>query len=165
MDLNLRPISPQDIQQTVKLIEKAMNTDEANWAAKCLNRYFESLHKGISDGRKLWVVAENNTIIAVTGLHHYVWGPEENIWLSWFAVEPSCQKKGIGRKLLKNTEQLAVKLGYKKLFIETYKTEHFAEAIKFYKKNGFLEIGSVDNYLSNGEKMLVFLKELKQEAI
>ncbi|HKZ17682.1 MAG TPA: GNAT family N-acetyltransferase, partial [Geobacteraceae bacterium] len=94
------------------------------------------------------------------GLHHYEWGPDENVWLGWFAVSPKLQGQGIGALLMRETEQAAKTLGYRKLFIETYDSPTFSRAMRFYAKAGFRKAGTIENYLPDGSPMVVFLKEL-----
>lgn len=94
----------------------------------------------------------------LVGLHHVIWGPERNVWLAWFAVEPDCQDEGLGGKLLAAVERIAVGEGYRKLLVETYEHGDFQKARRFYERNGFYEIGRVNGYLDDGSAMIVYAK-------
>ena len=99
-------------------------------------------------------------MIGLAGLHHYCWGPPENVWLSWFAVEPERHGTGLGPLLLSAMTEEAQKRGFQRFFIETYSTPEFARARAFYAAQGFQEVAKIPTWLSNGGDMVVFLKNL-----
>ncbi len=101
-----------------------------------------------------------HSISGIVGLHFYHWGPAENVWLAWFAVDPELRGTGLGNILLKFIIEQAQNRGYLKLYIETYSTPEFAAARTFYEAHGFERIGNVESYLPNGGDMVVFCKEL-----
>jgi GNAT superfamily N-acetyltransferase len=146
--------------KAAELIGEAMNPDEGAWARVTIRRHFELAAKHLEDGRHYFALLVDGSLAGVTGLHHYEWGPEENVWLGWFALSPKLQGSGLGVRLMVETEKAARALHYRKLFIETYETPTFARAIRFYIKAGFSKAGKVENYLPDGSAMLVFLKEL-----
>jgi hypothetical protein len=82
----LRPFLEADAKAAADLIARAMNAEEGTYAEKTFREYFASRANAIDDGRELFVLADGDKIIGITGLHNYVWGPPMNVWLSWFAV-------------------------------------------------------------------------------
>jgi GNAT superfamily N-acetyltransferase len=146
--------------EIVGLIAEAMNAEEGAWAGVTIGRHFEMRAAGLSDGRHYFALRLDGALAGITGLHHYEWGPDENVWLGWFAVSPKLHRQGIGALLMRETEKTAKSLGYRKLFIETYDSPTFSKAIRFYLKAGFRKAGKIGNYLPDGSSMLVFLKEL-----
>jgi GNAT superfamily N-acetyltransferase len=142
------------------LIAEAMNQEEADWAETTMCRHFELERLGVFDGRHYFVRREGGVIKGVIGLHHYEWGPKENVWLGWFAVAPSFQGLGIGKGLLESIQEQASQLGYRKMFIETYSSPTFARARDFYSRRGFRAAGRIADYLSDGSEMIVFSKRL-----
>lgn len=158
--MHARNLSESDSLLVVDLISKAMNQDEGRWASETLNRHFALRKLGIDDGRLYTVFELDNIIAGISGLHHYEWGPTENVWLGWFALDPEFHGRGFGRKMIKTTEDNARRRGFKKLFIETYQNDIFQRAINFYKKSGFINAGSINNYLPDDSDMIVFMKIL-----
>lgn len=156
----LREMQAQEIEEACALIAYAMNPDEGTWARKTLDFHFKCQQHGLHDGRHYYTYRPQQRLVALTGLHHYEWGPPENVWLAWFAVHPDFQRQGIGRQLLTAIEQLAIRQGYSKLFIETYDHPDFDRATKFYEACGFQQVGMIDHYLSDAESMIVYLKPL-----
>lgn len=158
--VDLLELQPQMTDEAAALIGEAMNADEEAWARLTIERHFAMQANGLDDGRRYFALLADGALAGITGLHHYEWGPDENVWLGWFAVSPQLQGRGYGARLMAETELAARALGYRKLFIETYDTPTFARAIRFYLRAGFRQAGSIGNYLPNGSPMLVFLKEL-----
>ncbi len=157
-------MSASDQVDVLGLIGRAMNLDELEYARQTFDFHFACLSakgKFAVESNRIFYIAKHHTEIkGVIGLHQYRWGPSENIWLSWFAVEPEWQGQGIGQWMLKKIQNLAVQQGYKKLFIETYGHDTFSRALKFYQKQGFLPAGQIENYLTDGSDMLVLVKAL-----
>ena len=152
-----------DIPLAVALITKAMNRDEGRWAEKTMLFHFKCQEFGLADGREYYIYfsgSERVGLKGMSGLHHYEWGPEENVWLAWFAVDPAWQGQGLGRKLMALTERKAIQLGYQNLLIETYNQKDFEKARNFYSAVGFKQKGKISGYLPDGSEMIVYGKRL-----
>jgi GNAT superfamily N-acetyltransferase len=160
--ISIEPMREEDIEETVEVISDAMNRDEAKWAGEGVKFYFACKQHGIDSGREYYVWRHEGRICGLVGLHRYVWGPEENVWLSWFAVRPEYQRKGAGSALMEAIKERAIKAGYKKFLIETYENPTFEKAHSFYKAQGFSRIGRVENYLPDGSAMIVFGTQLEE---
>ena len=105
-------------------------------------------------------MTEEASVIGLVGLHHYVWGPPENVWLAWFAVHPDTQGRGFGARLLGAIEVMAARRGYGKLLVETYDHPDFENARSFYGEMGFRKVGTIEDYLPDGSAMIVYGKAL-----
>lgn len=151
----------QDIEGACHLIAESMNIDEAMWAKKTMRFHFGCKKYDLNDGRFYFTYLKEKHIRALIGLHHYEWGPEENVWLSWFTVHPSYQRKGIGRALLKSVEMTAKSMGFSKLFVETYNHPNFRKALEFYEACGFHKAGAITDYLPSSHDMIVYKKNLE----
>ncbi|GMV90926.1 MAG: hypothetical protein AMXMBFR82_07040 [Candidatus Hydrogenedentota bacterium] len=154
----------EDISAVTRLIGRAMNQDEAGQAQKTFGFHFTCQRHDLNDGRRYFVLDRDGRIDGVVGLHQYLWGPPQNVWLAWFAVDPDHQKRGLGRQMLKFACRLAKQFGYMKIFIETYSTPEFAKARAFYRTMGFFHVGSVESYLPAGGDMVVYCKDLTTHA-
>lgn len=161
MEMKLQQMTVNDIDAVVDLIATAMNKDEAAWARTTMEFHFECLKHKLADGRCYYVWKEGGKITGLVGLHNYIWGPKENVWLAWFALDPAYHGKGYGGRLLTEMEKIAINMGYKKFFVETYDNPVFDKARSFYKARGFAEAGIVKNYLPDGSPMIVYTKQLK----
>jgi GNAT superfamily N-acetyltransferase len=151
----------KDIPGAVDLIRIAMNHDEADWADKTMHFHFGCAENNLDDGRYYFVWKNDSKVLGIAGLHQYNWGPKENVWLGWFALDPDLQGKGLGSRLFDEMVSLAKKMGFRKIFIETYISPTFEKARKFYLNKGFRPAGEIENYLPAGEAMIVYLKVLE----
>jgi ribosomal protein S18 acetylase RimI-like enzyme len=149
-----------DIDAAAELVARAMNADEGRWARRTMEFHFGCQSQGLDDGRNYFVWRQGDRVTGLVGLHHTIWGPERNVWLAWFAVDPDCQGQGLGRTLLCEIEKLAVHRGFGKLFVETYDHADFDKARRFYEKNGFEQTGRVADYLPDGSAMIVYAKRI-----
>ncbi len=160
-DFSLISMTKEDIAGVVDLIRTAMNPDEAEWASGAVHFHFACLENNLHDGRNYFVWKNRERVLGVTGLHHYDWGPKENVWLGWFALDPLLQGKGFGDRLFDSMISYAKEMGFKKMFIETYISPAFEKARRFYEKKGFRPVGRIENYLPDGDAMIVYLKVLE----
>ena len=158
---HIEKMTEKDVEEAVALISRAMNAAESKWAKRTMSYHFKCMSIGMDDGRDYFVWRSTNRILGLVGLHRYLWGPEQNVWLSWFAVEPTVQRQGHGSALLKAIESVALDHGCRKFYVETYAHITFANAREFYASQGFSEVGRISNYLEDGSDMIVYGKELK----
>lgn len=161
MDGVLTPMSESDISEAAALVARAMNEDEGRWAARTMQFHFGCRRHRLDDGRSYCVWKQGDAIRGLVGLHHVVWGPERNVWLAWFAVDPESQGQGLGRQLLLAAEQMAADRGYRRLLVETYEHDDFDKARRFYERNGFCEAGRIAGYLDDGSAMIVYTRDLE----
>jgi len=156
----LEPMEKCDTESAAALVAKAMNADEGRWAARTMRFHFGCQAHGLDDGRTYYVWKRGGRVGGLVGLHHSIWGPEENVWLAWFAVDPDLQGQGLGRTLLEATEKRAAAIGYRKLLVETYAHDDFGKARRFYERNGFRQTGHIAGYLTDGSDMIVYAKSI-----
>jgi len=160
LNISVEPMTEADIADSVKLIAASMNQDEAEWARETMDFHFKCKISGLNSGREYYVWRYNNKIQGLVGLHRYLWGPKENVWLSWFAVHPEHHGKGAGSALMDAIEKQAKEAGFKKFLIETYDSPAFKKARSFYSAKGFLKIGKIKGYLPDDSAMIVFGKSI-----
>jgi ribosomal protein S18 acetylase RimI-like enzyme len=77
------------------------------------------------------------------------------LYISEFAIKKSYRKSGLGSKLIERIEKYAKDKNCKKIWVDTYEYQ----APEFYKKNGFLEQGRIENYRGKYAKIF-FEKEI-----
>ena len=159
-EISIESMKEDDLEETVRLVSISMNADEAAWARQAMEFYFSCIKHGIDSGRQYYVWRDDGQICGLVGLHRYLWGPEENVWLSWFAVRGDHQDRGAGSALMDLVKEHAIRACYKKLLIETYDSPTFEKARRFYRARGFRETGRIENYLPDGSAMIVFATQI-----
>jgi len=65
------------------------------------------------------------------------------------SVKKEYRRMGLAGRMMKELEQIAVSLGYKKIVLET--NRHWTSAVQFYEKHGYL-VGHLDDHCINFSK-------------
>lgn len=164
LEIKLQEMEKKDIESVVNMISRAMNENEGKWAEETIDFHFFCEKHNKNDGRSYYVAKKDNKIIGVCGLHRYIWGSEDIVWLGWFAVDPKSQRKGIGCMMMENLCELASKRGYRKMFIETYSNDDFLKGRNFYEKVGFTKDGEIKSYIKEGIDMIVYARDLSPRS-
>jgi RimJ/RimL family protein N-acetyltransferase len=154
---HLAPMHAGHIDAATEIMALGRNETVGARARATFTLHFRLQELGIDDGRSYFVWMEKGTVAGVTGLHHYTWGPDENVWLAYFGVHPDFGRRGIGASMLSEMQGLA-KAKYRRFFIETHGANERAH--QFYRSQGFREAGEIADYNPDGAPMKVFVKDL-----
>lgn len=145
------------VDDAAEIMEQGRDAAVGARAKATFNLHFRMKSLGLDDGRTYFVWIQDGRIAGVAGLHHYSWGPDENVWLAYFGVHPDFRRHGIGSAMLLEMQLLA-KSRYRRFFIETHGANERAH--QFYRMLGFREAGSIADYNPDGAPMKVFVKDL-----
>lgn len=114
-------------------------------AIRAVKRYVDP--KRVNDGTfwQIWIIEEigSDEPLGIIGLYDLD-GKLEHFWLGWFALRAVHRGAGIGTQALLRVQMTAVRLGGRKL--STY-IDSSRKPLKFYLRNGFVELGTVEQYL------------------
>jgi len=146
------------IDAATEIMALGRNLEVGGRADTTFRRHFKMKALGVDDGRRYFVCMQEDKVAGVTGLHHYSWGPDENVWLAYFGVHPDFRQQGIGAGMLAETAREAAHT-YGKFFIETHGTNERAH--RFYESQGFREAGKITEYNPDGAPMKIFVKDLE----
>jgi ribosomal protein S18 acetylase RimI-like enzyme len=80
--------------------------------------------------------------------------------LYWIAVDKSKHRGGVGKRLMKFTEEETVRRGGRMLLIETSSQETYGGTIQFYQRSGYELVGKIPEYYKAGDDKLIFAKTL-----
>ena len=84
--------------------------------------------------------------------------------LYWIAVDKSKHRGGVGKRLLKFTEEEIARRGGQMLLVETSSQETYGGTIQFYEKTGYELVGKIKDYYKSGDDKLIFLKRVAATA-
>ncbi|HEY6089130.1 MAG TPA: N-acetyltransferase [Gemmatimonadaceae bacterium] len=159
---NIRPMVAADRSGVFRILENAGNFTPEE-VATALELIDEWLELGEHSGYLTYVleaVAEGTSEV----LGYVSFGPtpltESTYDLYWIAVDKSKHRGGVGKKLMKFTEEEITRRGGKMLLIETSSQETYGGTIQFYERTGYELVGKIPEYYKPGDDKLIFAKKL-----
>jgi len=97
---------------------------------------------------------------AVAG--YVLYGPvpltEGNYDLYWIATDPALHGKGVGRKLMEETERRMQEIGARLLCLETSSQGNYVRTRKFYDQAGYLEEARIRDFYRTGDDRITYVK-------
>ncbi|MDT4761027.1 GNAT family N-acetyltransferase [Sphaerochaeta sp. PS] len=85
-------------------------------------------------------------------------GTKSSYDLYWIAVDMAFRGKGLGTKLLVQTELEIDRRGGNRVYIETSSTELYFPTRSFYERNGYLLEAELKDYYAPGDNKLIYVK-------
>src|SRR6478672_1224770 len=162
----IRPLVAADRSGVFRILENAGNftPEEVATALELIDEWLElGEHSGY-----LTYVLETVTEGASEVLGYVSFGPtpltESTYDLYWIAVDKSKHRGGVGKKLMKFTEEEITRRGGKLLLIETSSQETYGGTIQFYERTGYELVGKIKEYYKPGDDKLIFVKRLAAPA-
>jgi Acetyltransferases len=164
MNRTIRPLAAADRSGVFRILENAGNFTPEE-VATALELIDEWLELGEHSGYLTYVLeARDEDSSAVLG--YVCFGPtpltESTFDLYWIAVDKSKHRGGVGKRLLKFTEEEIVRRGGKMLLIETSSQETYGGTIQFYERTGYELVGKIPEYYKPGDDKLIFAKQMVQ---
>ena len=159
---NIRPMVAADRGGVFRILENAGNftPEEVATALELIDEWLElGEHSGY-----LTYVLESQGEEAAEVLGYVSFGPtpltESTYDLYWIAVDKSKHRGGVGKRLMKFTEEETFRRGGKVLLIETSSQETYGGTIQFYERTGYALVGKIPEYYKPGDDKLIFAKKL-----
>src|SRR3954469_18153786 len=158
----IRPLVAADRSGVFRILENAGNfrPEEVGPALEWIDEWLElGEHSGY-----LTYVLESQSDDGSEVLGYVCFGPtpltESTYDLYWIAVDKLKHRGGVGRRLLKFTEEEIARRGGKMLLVETSSQETYGGTIQFYEKTGYELVGKIKEYYKPGDDKLIFAKTL-----
>jgi ribosomal protein S18 acetylase RimI-like enzyme len=102
-------------------------------------------------------------------LGYVTFGPtpltESTYDLYWIAVDKSKHRGGVGKRLMKFTEEEVARRGGRLLLIETSSQETYGGTIQFYERTGYELVGKIKDYYKPADDKLIFVKRLASPEV
>tara|TARA_Y100000310_G_scaffold128407_1_gene127592 strand:+ start:6920 stop:7429 length:510 start_codon:yes stop_codon:yes gene_type:complete len=156
----LEEMKKEYTDRVIAIITNSMNENEGRWAKETLEFHYSCQENGKHDGRLYYIAKLDGKVVGITGLHRYIWGPEDVAWLGWFTVDSEFQRLGIGHEMMERTCEIAKQKRFRKILIETYSSDDFLKGRNFYEKFGFKRVGQIKDYIEDGTDMIVYGRNL-----
>ena len=88
-------------------------------------------------------------------------GSSHSFDLYWIAVDPHAQGKGLGRKLLTESEQLMAEQGARRVYADTSSRDQYKPTHAFYLACGYVQEAFLADFYGPDYGKLIFVKILK----
>jgi ribosomal protein S18 acetylase RimI-like enzyme len=76
--------------------------------------------------------------------------------LYWIAVDPSCQRSGIGRRLADEVKARVAAAGGRRIFIDTSSQPKYAPTRAFYERNGYTCAARLPDFYAPGDDRVTY---------
>jgi acetoin utilization deacetylase AcuC-like enzyme/GNAT superfamily N-acetyltransferase len=80
--------------------------------------------------------------------------------LYWIAIHPDFQGRGLGRRLLKETERLIQGAGGSRIYVETSQRPQYASTRAFYENHGYRRESVLENFYAPGEAKVTYCRSI-----
>jgi GNAT superfamily N-acetyltransferase len=157
-DPMIRPIVPADTAALVALCGNSglFKPEEL----KAVRGMFDDFHAtNAGNGHQALTYDEGGTLIGVA-----YFTPREftdRVWeLLMIAVDAPRHRQGIGSRMLEAVEEVVRAADGRLLVIETSSKSGFERTRQFYRKHGYAEVAHIQDWFSDGDGKVVFIKRL-----
>jgi acetoin utilization deacetylase AcuC-like enzyme/GNAT superfamily N-acetyltransferase len=153
----LQPEDPERIRRLVA-VTGFFNHEEIEVAEELVR---ERIAKGESSGY-YFVVAEHQGRMAGYVCYGPIAGSANSFDLYWIAVHPEFQRRGLGRRLILETERLIYTAGGRRVYIETSQRSDYASTRIFYENCGYRLEATLKDFYAPGDSKAIYCKMLEE---
>lgn len=123
----------------------------------------ETLKKGDASGYRFLFLAPRKTSVPV-GFSCF--GPipctRDSYHLYWIAVHAKQRGQGLGRVIIRETEERIRAAGGARIFAETSGRAQYQATRSFYRSAGYRQAARLEDYYQNGEDMIIYTIQLPE---
>jgi ribosomal protein S18 acetylase RimI-like enzyme len=155
MTVNIRPMTAYDKPVIMAILKDTpeFEPDEVPVAEEVL----DSCLINPSEGYQSFIAEEDGEVggyicFGSTPLTAATWD------VYWMAVARSKRGRGLGRSLLNEAERSIKKAGGKLVLIETSSKPNYLPTRRFYRKNGYRQVGRIKDFYAPGDHRITFEK-------
>ena len=158
----LYEVGPADPERIRELVEVTgfFYASEIDVAEELIR---ERLKKGDESGYHFVLADDNGRLVAYT-----CYGPiactVSSYDLYWVAVHPDFQGKGLGKRILEETECLIRKAGGTRIYAETSQRPQYASTRTFYENRGYHHESLLPDFYGPGDGKVIYCKILVCES-
>lgn len=81
--------------------------------------------------------------------------------LYWIAVQPELRGRGLGKKLLMETEKFIFDAGGRRIYVDTSSRQQYEPTRLFYEKCGYHQGALLKDFYAPGDGKIIYVKILK----
>lgn len=118
----------------------------------------EFLAKGIESGYQFIFLNKNADTMGYS-CYGKIPGTKNSFALYWIAVHEKYRNQGLGKIILKETENAIFNQDGNGIYVETSSREQYVPTRMFYEKNGYLLKTRFEDYYDEGDDLVFYLKK------
>jgi ribosomal protein S18 acetylase RimI-like enzyme len=151
----VRPTDREDIRRIVGSTG-FFYPDEVDMAVELVQAHLE---QGPESGYHFVLAQEDDGVLGYT-----CYGPiactRGSFDLYWIAVDKNRQQQGLGRALLRQTENSIQAAGGMRIYIETSARELYRPTQRFYERCGYTAEARLKDFYAPGDSKIIYVKHL-----
>ena len=149
-------VEERDVERIARLVRVTgfFNDAEVDIAAELVQ---ERLAKGDASGYH-FILAEHYGRVAGYACYGPIAGTAASFDLYWIAVHPDYQGKGLGRRLLTDTERLIKRAGGTRAYVDTSQRVQYASTRAFYESCGYRLESVLSDFYGPGDGKVIYCK-------
>ncbi|MFZ1984893.1 MAG: GNAT family N-acetyltransferase, partial [Desulfatitalea sp.] len=151
----LQPEDPEAIRHLVALTG-FFNPEEIGVAEELV---LERLAKGEASGY-YFVMAEQEGRLVGYSCYGLIAGSANSFDLYWIAVHPDIQRRGLGRRLMQESERLIHNAGGRRIYVETSGRAIYASTRIFYENCSYRREAVLEDFYAPGDGKVIYCKVL-----
>ena len=161
-DWRLRPLTGADCAPLLRLtadLDAFFSPEEVAVAGELMT---ERLLRGAASGYEFLVAEHDRTPVAYT-CYGAIPATEGRFDLYWIVVSPRLRGQGLGRGLLRATEEdIRTRLGGLRLYAQTSSRAAYADTHAFYHAMGYRLVATLEDYYRTGDGQRIYVRDLDQ---
>ncbi|BBO76669.1 hypothetical protein DSCW_40860 [Desulfosarcina widdelii] len=156
-----REVTSQDPERVGRLVDLTgfFHPEEVEVARELVQ---ERLAKGDLSGYHFMMAEQYGRLVGYT-----CYGPipctQKSFDLYWIAVHPDFHRKGLGRRLIVETEALIRKSGGNRIYVDTSQRDQYASTRAFYESCGYRLETVLKDFYAPGDGKVIYCKEMLTE--
>lgn len=152
-------VNPADVENVRSIVESSgfFSEEETEIAVELVQ---ERLTKGAQSGYH-FVFLENAGETIGYSCFGRIPCTKASYDLYWIGVHDSCRGKGIGRKLLAETEAEIARLGGERIYLDTSSRKQYEPTRGFYAACGYRQEAVLKDFYAAGDSKVIFAKEIR----
>ena len=131
------------------------DTEEVDVAVELVDAFLE---RGKASGYQ-FLMAERNRQLLGYVCYGPVPGADRRFEVYWIAVAKDAQSRGLGRRLMLETEKRIRKAGGIRVYAETASRPEYLPTRRFYVAMGYRKLGSLPHYYRKGDGKITYVKD------
>lgn len=153
---DLQAEDPERIRRLVT-VTGYFNPEEIDVAVELVQ---ERLGKGEISGY-YFVMAEHYGRLVGYSCFGPIAGSANSFDLYWIAVHPDFQRRGLGRRILKESERLIHKAGGRRIYVDTSQRAQYTSTRIFYENSGYQLEATLKDFYAPGDGKAIYCKTMK----